>query len=383
MFNFFKLFRKRYKVVNSFSAADFFMPATDPTITVDTTTFYNNPVVRQCVDFILTSIQRVPLVLYKNGEKIQDEKELFNANKVSEDSLVAFKNKMVRDYILHGAAQIAVVRKDPSQVFEKARLIDVQTGGTLPQYDDDTGNVAYYKHNDFLVPSFHTFKDPFLSKAKRKKDDYTFIAEWKQLALSDSLSVRGSYLDVLAPYVDTMAALTSRANSLAKGAYNIKHIIATERANIEEKKKLASILENSKRNDDIVIVNGLDLTVHSLDNTVSNIFDKVSTDDIKRTIAGVFGVPVALISPASVDGSKYASNFKESRMFFYEDTLIPRYLVPMQEFLSSVLFPDEYKLVFDLDSIDCLREKRISFYEMVDSVGFLTEDEKRNLVGLK
>lgn len=376
MLNLFKQKNRNARRYSNLIANDFFSPRSEEYQDVDIVTFYNNPIVRQCVDFIISSIQRVPWVLYKNNKKITEVHTFFNPKKVSEDSLVTFKNKMVRDYILYGTVQVAVVRQNRKALFEQAKLIDPIHEILVPQYDDRTGDVLYYEQEDTHIPSFQAFKESSRGQGQ-------FIAEWKNLTLDDRFNAKGGYIDVLSCYIDTMRALNQRANSLAKGAYNTKHIITTKDTTIEEEKAFVDKLQSSKRKDNVFVVNGVDLDVHTIDNTISNIFDKVSTDDIKRTIAGVFGVPVALISPSSVDGSKYSSNFKESRLAFYEDTIIPRYLVPMQEFLTSIFFPDEYKLLFDLDSIDCLREKRINFYAMLDKVSFLSDEEKRQLANIK
>ena len=54
-----------------------------------------------------------------------------------------------------------------------------------------------------------------------------------------------------------------------------------------------------------------DVKVHTLDNQLGDIHAKLPLDDMTRQIAGVFGVPVALLGLGSADAAKYASNYVE------------------------------------------------------------------------
>lgn len=95
-----------------------------------------------------------------------------------------------------------------------------------------------------------------------------------------------------------------------------------------------------------------------------------------RDIALAFGVPPILLN---IPGDSTFANYKEARMAFYEDTIIP-IMSMFRDELNNWLMPfydDESRLEFDVDKLPALAPKREQLFTMVQGADFLTVNEKR------
>lgn len=93
----------------------------------------------------------------------------------------------------------------------------------------------------------------------------------------------------------------------------------------------------------------------------------------------VYGVPGELVGL----GKTTFTNYAEARLAFYEETVLPT----LDDFRDGInnwltpMFGDNLWLDYDADSIEALVQKREQKYTSLQSVGFLTENEKREAVG--
>lgn len=98
-----------------------------------------------------------------------------------------------------------------------------------------------------------------------------------------------------------------------------------------------------------------------------------------RDVALAFGVPPQLLG---IPGDATYSNYKEARLAFYEDTVIPL----LGLILSSVngMFEEPFNgayIVPDLDSIPAIADKRQEKWSMIDKSRELTINERREAKG--
>lgn len=101
-----------------------------------------------------------------------------------------------------------------------------------------------------------------------------------------------------------------------------------------------------------------------------------------RDVALAFGVPPQLLG---IPGDNTYANLQEARLALWEQTILPliehltdalnNWLVPM--------FDAALELVPDQDAIPVLAAKRDAYWERISNAGFLTDDEKRRLLGLE
>ena len=99
-----------------------------------------------------------------------------------------------------------------------------------------------------------------------------------------------------------------------------------------------------------------------------------------RDIAIAFGVPSQLLG---IKGDNTYSNMTEARLAFWEETVIPT----LQHILShlSMWLSNCYNMNIDVeidyDSISILTEKRRELWQSLESISFLTINEKRAMLG--
>lgn len=96
-------------------------------------------------------------------------------------------------------------------------------------------------------------------------------------------------------------------------------------------------------------------------------------------ICEVFGVPPEMLGL----GQKTFNNYKEARMSFYEDTILP-IMDKIQDDLNNWLVPmfgKDLLLCYDKDDIEALAPKREAKFASVQNANWLTQNEKRIATG--
>lgn len=99
-----------------------------------------------------------------------------------------------------------------------------------------------------------------------------------------------------------------------------------------------------------------------------------------RDISLAFGVPPLLLN---IPGDNTYSNYREARLGFYEDTIIPFITYELEE-INAWLAPyfDGAEISPNLDTIEALAEKRQKIWKMADESYDITLNESRALKGL-
>jgi HK97 family phage portal protein len=101
-----------------------------------------------------------------------------------------------------------------------------------------------------------------------------------------------------------------------------------------------------------------------------------------RDIALAFGVPPQLLG---IPGDNTYSNLAEARLALWEQTILPM-VDAMCDALNNWLlvhYSEGLELRYDADNISALSSRREQVWERVNNAGFLSDEEKRELVGLK
>lgn len=100
-----------------------------------------------------------------------------------------------------------------------------------------------------------------------------------------------------------------------------------------------------------------------------------------RDIALSYGIPPQLIG---IPGDNTYTNYKEARLAFWEDTVIPLVQNTADE-LNAWLGPkfDNTELRPDLEKVPAIADKRMTLWEMADDSDDLTIDERRALKGFE
>jgi len=102
-------------------------------------------------------------------------------------------------------------------------------------------------------------------------------------------------------------------------------------------------------------------------------------DSAARDISLAFGVPPLLLN---IPGDTTYANYREARLGFYEDTVIPlaHYVTDeMNSWLAPFMQGSEIRP--DIDAIEAVAEKRKGIWDMVDNSNELTVNEARAMKG--
>lgn len=124
----------------------------------------------------------------------------------------------------------------------------------------------------------------------------------------------------------------------------------------------------------MLLEGGLDWKQMSLSPKDMDWIDSKNTS--ARDISLAFGYPPLLLN---IPGDNTFANYKEARMAFYEDTVLPLMDRIRDEFNNSITpaFGDELRLDYDRDDIEALSPKREAKFKMVNDANFLSINEKR------
>lgn len=108
--------------------------------------------------------------------------------------------------------------------------------------------------------------------------------------------------------------------------------------------------------------------------------DFVNNKNVTATdIAIALGVPPEIMGL----GTKTFNNYKEARLAFYDETVCPTMDVLRNNFNNhlTTLYGDNLYLDYDKDDIEAYVEKREAKYSSLETVSYLTQNEKREAVG--
>jgi len=182
--------------------------------------------------------------------------------------------------------------------------------------------------------------------------------------------------------------LMQRALDTADGHPNIKYVVTSDKTLTKQqvealKEHLESAGPGEEHGGTVLFLYNTKIEVHTLDNKMGDIHSKIPLDDMTRIIAGVFGVPIALLGLSNADSAKYSNNYEQSRLALWQDTVVPNYIAPLSAGLSACICPYGSRVAFDYDAIPALWEGRAKLGQTLSHVNFLTTDEKREILGFE
>lgn len=233
------------------------------------------------------------------------------------------------------------------------------------------------------IPSFTTVTK---NDKGRPIASYAFMIVKPNINGAMNLDVQNTPLQAIGAPVTLYDTLMARALETADGTPNSRWLVTAGRdLNDDQAKDVKEGIEETRPGGDnageIIFISGTDVKVQELKNDLSDIHSKVPLDDQARIIIGAFGIPIALFGQTSADGSKFANNYDESRKAFFEDTIEPGYLSPLEDGFSMFLCAPGYRVIFDRDSIPALRKARAETAKIYSDVKFLSDNEKREATG--
>ena len=129
----------------------------------------------------------------------------------------------------------------------------------------------------------------------------------------------------------------------------------------------------------LVLDGGLEWRAMSLSPADMDFVD--AKNNAAREIALAFGVPPMLFG---IPGDNTYANYKEANLAFWRQTVLP--LVKRAAQAITVWTAPQFKdvrVLCDVSGIEALREDQDALWARVTRAEFLTDDEKRALLGLR
>lgn len=326
--------------------------------------YSRNVIVYRCITLIAKSIATVPWLVYK-GDKELDTHPLVSMIKRPNDETpwAGFIEEVISNLLISGNSYIEILETDqPHQLYSlRPDKIKVLT--------NDSGYVSAYQ---YTVGSKARIIEKMIHLKRFNPLDY-----WYGM----------SPIDAAASAIDQYNAVSAHNLSLLQnggrpsGALLVKNnsMRLTDEQREQLQYQLKKAYEGTSSAGKIMVLEG-DVEWKEMGLSLKDLDFIEGKNLAAREIAQVFGVPPLL---AGVPGDATYANYKEARLHFWEDTIIP-----ILEYLSTELnhhlahrFGEDIEICYDVDAIPALALKREAVWGKLEETNFLTINEKRQAIG--
>lgn len=334
--------------------------------------FARNPVAYRCIRMIAEAATRVPLVATDGGRALSEHPVLTllrrpNARQSGGELLEAVHaflqtagNAYLTASVVEGEVrELHVLRPDRVRVVAGAggypRAYAYTAGGRTTTLPLDSRPVASVLH----LALFHPLDDHYgmapLEAAAQSLDIHNAAADWNKALLDNAARPSGA---------------------LVHGAAN-GGLTATQFERL--KAELAAQFQGpANAGRPMVLEGGLDWKPMALSPQEMDFIELKHA--AAREIALAFGVPPMLLG---IPGDNTYANYAEANRAFWRQTVVPL-VKRVADDLSFWLAPafGGVTLAPDLDDVEALAEDRAALWARVGAAEFLTDAEKRELVGV-
>lgn len=334
--------------------------------------YAKNPVVYRCVRMIAEAANRVPLAAEEGGKRLSEHPVLRllgrpNPRQAGGELLEALYsylqtagNAYLAAGIVDGAVrELHLLRPDRVKVVSGRdgypAAYAYTAGGRTVELKLDQRPVAGVLH----LALFHPLDDHYgmapLEAAAQSLDIHNAAAEWNKALLDNAARPSGALVYSAGSGTLTEAQFRRLKDELEVGFQGAK---------------------NAGR--PMVLEGGLDWKAMALTPAEMDFIELKHT--AAREIALAFGVPPMLLG---IPGDNTYSNYAEANRAFWRGTVIPL-VRRVADDLSFWLAPGfgGVTLVADLDGVEALAEDRAALWARVGGAEFLTDEEKRGMLGV-
>jgi HK97 family phage portal protein len=334
--------------------------------------FMRNPVVYRCVRLIAEAANRVPLVVKVDGQAVSEHPLLDllgkpNGRQSGSELLEAVYaylqtagNAYLQAGIVDGAVRtLFVLRPDRMSVVAGRDgwpvAYDYKAGGRATRISQEPLPVPGVLH----MALFHPLDDHYgmapLEAAQTSLDIHNASAQWNKALLDNAARPSGALV------------YSAGAGNLTDEQFNRLK---------EEMETQFSGAANAGR--PMVLDGGLDWKAIAMSPREMDFIE--ARHAAARDIALAFGVPPMLLG---IPGDNTYANLAEANKALWRQTLVPLVVRVAQE-LSGWLGPafEGAEVVPDFEGVEALAEDRAALWARVGAAGFLSDAEKRELVGV-
>jgi hypothetical protein len=349
-----------------------------------------HPVIGRCVDIISKSVQSVRWFAEEDPDATAEERANKKQKIAALNAVLASPNDrmtgetlrywMAMNYALYAKVPMLFGTGSVSQLCNAVYPLDAKNTVAVT---DQRGLLASYEYGQGEDATTYPIRKnangrPYVYEIAKPKLDGSFTGN----TVYESVN---SVLSSIALPAQIITLLLKRAIDTASGHPNTKYVVIAEKTLTKRQKdELAeNMTPGSDESGNILILYNSNAKIEKLDNSLADIHSKMPMDDMTRLIAGAMGIPIALVGIGAADAAKFAGNYAESRRVFWADTIIPGYLVPFAAGMTMAIGIPGVRIRFDYDTIDALRDHNIGNAQKLETVSFLSNDEKRELCGFE
>ncbi|GLQ17939.1 phage portal protein [Maritalea porphyrae] len=332
-----------------------------------------NPVAHRAISLVTQNAARVPLMVDDQGERLATHPVLDLLSRPNPDlSGPELIETIFSHLLLSGNAYLEVLQFEPGRhhiyPLRPDRVVPiVGQDGWIKAYDYKVGNtkrrIAASKQNpipmihlrNFHPTSDHSGLAPILA-AMDAVDTHNKACEWHKSLLDNAARPSGALV-----YSAEAGNLTAEQFDRLKSELN------------------ASFQGAANAGRPMVLEGGLDWKTLSMSPRDMDFIE--AKNSAARDIAMAFGVPPMLLCIA---GDTTYANYKEANRAFWRQTIIPQ-MVKTCAALSRnlhLIFPGRWALVPNFEAIEAIADERLANWAKIDALNTLSEDEKRELIGL-
>ena len=334
--------------------------------------FSRNPVVYRCVRLVAEAANRVPLVVSEGGQRVEDHllAQLLGRPNGRQsggemlEAVYAYLQTAGNAYLQAGIVDGEVralfgLRPDRMSVVAGSDGwpvgYDYTAGGRTVRLRQDGGPIPSVLHMALFDPLDDHYGMAPLEAAQTSLDIHNAAAEWNKALLDN-------------------AARPSGALVYSVAGQNLSHD-QFERLKEELEQNFAGA-RNAGR--PMLLEGGLDWKTIALSPRDMDFIE--AKHAAARDIALAFGVPPMLLG---IPGDNTYSNLAEANRALWRQTLIPL-VVRVAEELSNWLGPAFGGAVIkpDFDGVEALAEDRAALWARVGGAEFLSDAEKREMLGV-
>jgi HK97 family phage portal protein len=335
--------------------------------------FLRNPVVHRCVKLIAEAAARVPLVASEDGARLHEHPVLKliarpNAGQSGSEMLEALYAylQLAGNAYLKAAVDGGEVRGLHLLRPDRMRAVaggdgwiaayEYTAGGRKETLRQDTQPVASVLH----LALFHPLDDHYglapIEAAQQSLDLHNAAAKWNKALLDN-------------------AARPSGALVYSAGAGNL-----TEDQFSRLREELEAGFQGAANaGRPMVLEGGLDWKTIGISPRDMDFIE--AKHSAAREIALAFGVPPMLLG---IPGDNTYANMAEANRALWRHTIIPlvRRVTDDLSFWLAPAFGGRVRIEGDFDGVEALAEDRAALWARVGSAAFLSDEEKRRMVGV-
>ncbi len=334
--------------------------------------FMRNPVVYRCIRLIAEAANRVPLAVEVDGRRMSDHPLALLLSRPNGrqsggellEAVYAYLQTAGNAYLQAGIVEgtvrtLFILRPDRMSVVAGRDgwpvAYDYKAGGRATRISQEALPIPGVLH----MALFHPMDDHYgmapLEAAQTSLDIHNASAEWNKALLDNAARPSGALV-----YSAGAGSLTDEQFARLK----------------DEMEAQFSGAANAGR--PMVLDGGLDWKAIALSPKDMDFIE--ARHAAARDIALAFGVPPMLLG---IPGDNTYANLAEANRALWRQTLVPLIMRVSQE-LSEWLGPafDGATVVPDFEGVEALAEDRATLWARVGAADFLTDAEKREMVGL-